>query len=181
MNRIIIQNSIFVVILLLTSCNPSYKKDERLTDYHYIINTTGKKIIHELPYIVPREYRDSMLRHYSEGSNAQQELEWTVSYVVGLTTEHTQAAIGYTDPFCLYNICDTTSLRWHNYWTQYDSVKVFCPFYWKPGGEMSDEKEHNRILNPTWQENRDNYPIIRDKTSRGFTYGGLRIFFHIWI
>jgi ATP-dependent DNA helicase RecG len=38
-------------------------------------------------------------------------------------------------------------------------------------------KDNILTVNPTWQENRDNYPIIRDKTSRGFTYGGLRIFF----
>jgi hypothetical protein len=154
MNRIIVPISILAAMLLFVSCdwdifNLVKSINERLTDYHYIINPSGKKIVHELPFGVPLEHRDSTLRYCSDGSNTQEELEWIVSYVVGLTKEHTQAAIGYTAPFCLYNVSDTTSLHWYNYWTgiEYDSTKVFCPFYWKHGGETSDEKERNWITN----------------------------------
>jgi hypothetical protein len=153
MNKIIVQISILAVMLFSVACDWDIfdiikSINKRLTDYHYMINPSGKRIVHELTFAIPCEYeKDSTLRYYSDGSNAQEELEWVVSYIVGLTKEHTQSAIGYMDPFCLYNICDTTSLHWYSYWTQYDSTKVFCPFYWKHGGETSDEKEHNRIGN----------------------------------
>jgi hypothetical protein len=147
MNRIA-QISILVVMLLFVACDLFKSINKRFTDYHYMINPSGKRIVHELTFGVPREYRDSTLRYYSDGSNDQEklELEWVVSYVVGLTKEHTQAVIGYWSPFYLYNISDTTSLYWDN-WEPYDSLK-FCPFYWGNDGNLAcDDRECNRISN----------------------------------
>jgi hypothetical protein len=138
---------LFAAVLPLVSCDPLLNsKDQRLTNSHYIINPTGKRMIHELTFSVPREHRDSTLRYYSNGANNREELEWIISYAVG-KGKNTQAAIGYSAPFCLYNIDDTTFLSWDKYWREYDDTVVFRPFYWKHDGETSDDKENNWMTN----------------------------------
>ena len=146
MNRIII--SLSAVLLLFTSCDPfASSKNKRLTNKHHIINPTGKRMIHELPFIVPLEDKDSLLHYYSNGENSQAELEWTLSYIVG-AIRHSQSVLGYKDPINLYNIDDTTCLYWTKYWIQYDdSLKKFCPFYWIPESSECDDNECNRITN----------------------------------
>jgi hypothetical protein len=154
MNRIIAQIGISAVMLLFVACDWDImdlfkSNNKRFTDCHYMINPRGKRIVHELTFGIPREHRDSTLLYFTDGSNAQEELEWTVSYVVGLMSEQTQAVIGYKAPCYLYNISDTTSLRWDKYWNRYDDSLKFCPFYWKDGSEgfACDNKECNRIAN----------------------------------
>jgi hypothetical protein len=142
-------------MLLLVACDWDIfdlfpAKDQRVTNYHYMINPSGKRMIHELTFNVPLEHGesggDSTLRHFSDGSNAQEELEWLLSYNVGTVRANPSVQLAYRDPFYLYNISDTSSLHWNKYWRQYDdSLKNFCPFYWIPGGETSDDKEFNWI------------------------------------
>ena len=128
-----------LAIISFSSCGPPV--NQRLTNYHYMINPTGKRIIHELTFGVPNEYRDSTLSYYSNGTNTREELEWKVSYVVGVGP-HSQAAIDYKAPFYFYNIDDTTVLYRDKYWNDHeDYIKIFTPFHlWSEPIICNDEE-----------------------------------------
>jgi hypothetical protein len=145
MNKIGIFMVLIFIIVKICACNES--KDQRLTDNHYIINTTGKKIVHELVCISQYVDADTFL-FYSSGEINQPELEWVVSCIVGKAGAHTLTLISYSS-FCLYNINDTSSLYWKYFFGGYDNPQDKYPQYLDGGvngRQEENEKEYVKTV-----------------------------------
>jgi hypothetical protein len=135
---------ITVVLVVMSSCIRDVY--QRYTDYHYITNTTGKPIIHEL--IGYDDYgidKDTFL-FYSSGLNNKLELEWKISCVVGLIRAHIPVMIGYKS-FHTYSIEDTTALHWKYASDGFKDPHSPPYFYDEYGGETCTDTECNRVLN----------------------------------
>jgi hypothetical protein len=140
---------ITAVLVITNSCIRDVY--QRYTDYHYITNTTGKPIIHEL--IGPSNYSSygiekDTFQFYSSGLVNTPELEWKISGVVGVKREHIPAVIAYKS-FNTYNIQDTTSLHWKYFLGGYDEPNIKYPqyIYDEYGGQTCTDTECNKVLN----------------------------------
>ncbi|MDR0559421.1 MAG: hypothetical protein LBG92_04580 [Prevotellaceae bacterium] len=107
--------TLFTAGLFMTACLP---EPHNVTTKHYITNTTGKKIVHELVgnhYFLPNEMNmsDTVRRFYSDGTVLTKEFEWSFSRSMVLGREHPETMF---DDTRIYNINDTVSLRWGLIW-----------------------------------------------------------------
>jgi hypothetical protein len=133
--------AIFVVIIFtimkISACGEP--KNQRLTDCHYMINGTGKKIVHEL-ICISKYVDEDTFRFYSNGVVNQPELEWVISCIVGKAGPHTPTMINYSS-FSLYNISDTSFLYWKYFSGGYDNPQDKYPQYFDGG--VNGRSENN--------------------------------------
>ncbi len=102
-------------LLLLLSLSGCELWNTREINNHYLVNETDKKIVHILYCSSSFLSQDSLEYYVNERCDTT--LEWTVSAITGIVTEH-----GYLtyEGFRIYNITDTTSIYWKNFWGGYE-------------------------------------------------------------
>ncbi|MDR0559424.1 MAG: hypothetical protein LBG92_04595 [Prevotellaceae bacterium] len=125
------KNVFFIIIvatgLFLTACDPVSTYIGRTN--HYITNTTGKRIVHELvgnTYFLPNEMSmsDTVRRFYSNGTVLTKEFEWSFSRSMSMQWDYPDMMISETR---IYNINDTVSLAWDVIW--YGEDRNYDQFY----------------------------------------------------
>jgi hypothetical protein len=129
---------VFFCFVLLTGILVSCGKPDRIREenYHYITNTTGQKIVHEV-ICIPKYVGTDTLRFFSSGATAQTELEWKTS---ASHPSYRDLVMYYLITY-IYCINDTTSVMWRGLWGR------------DPG--LKDGNKNFRIVNLTHRETDD--------------------------
>ena len=107
--------NLLLIITLLTACEPI---NQRATDNHYIINLTDKKIVHILNLDIRVVPEDSVV--FNINGTCDTTLEWNFSQITGIHRATLYGSIGGYHDFYVYNISDTTSLHWQNFYGGYE-------------------------------------------------------------
>ena len=117
-----------IVIVLLTAvvilggcCKLPYR---RLTYKHYVSNSTDKRFIH-IQYINRNRYVDIDSLFFYVDKRCKDSLEWTVSAIVGNTQKFADG-LNYKE-FYIYNLTDTTFLKWDDIMKGYKIVEPNSP------------------------------------------------------
>jgi hypothetical protein len=122
MKKIVALSIVVAISLCIVSCI-KYRAHARV-EYHYITNTSGKRIAHEV--ICNHQYvgKDT-LRFFSSGETYLAELEWVVS----ARFPNEREIVEYYWHTYIYCIDDTTSIRWGGLWGEGLSNKTLCNQY----------------------------------------------------
>ena len=144
------KNIIFSVFicLFLVSCVEWTRKQ---TDYHYIVNQSNKKVVHILYSNHELIKEDSLVFQIHE--NTDTTLEWKVSAIVGFGENFSH--LSYSS-FRIYNLTDTTSNYWENFWGGYEYNNTIPEILNKRDfGLESDnnKKETNKTIRYYWTIN----------------------------
>jgi hypothetical protein len=131
------------ISLLLTSCVK--EKVVRKIGYHYITNTTGKKIVHKV--ICNPEFTGGgkdTFQFFSSGEKAQIEQEWVIEVVLPIYEKH---VFHYWDTY-FYCINDTASVHWQALWDEPLSFTTHCNKY-LCAVDKDDETTENEFIETT--------------------------------
>ncbi|MDR0559420.1 MAG: hypothetical protein LBG92_04575 [Prevotellaceae bacterium] len=114
--------------LFMTACLP---ESHNVTTEHYITNTTGKKIVHELVgnhYFLPNEMNmsDTVRRFYSDGTVSTKESEWLLSRSMYIGRDFPDQMFLRT---YIYSINDTVSLYWSGLRLNFEENQNYDYFY----------------------------------------------------
>jgi len=107
--------NMLLIVTLITACEPM---NQRATDNHYIINMTNKKIIHLLYLDIRSIQQDSVM--FNIDGTCDTILEWNFSQITGIHKPRLYGSLGSYKDFYVYNISDTTSIHWQNFYSGYE-------------------------------------------------------------
>jgi hypothetical protein len=105
------KNLFFLVLLVCIFMGCIKSKSIKEVNYHYITNTSGKKIVHEVICNSECVGEDTLI-FFSRGMTKQSELEWKTSASF-ISYRQIIAYYLYTYIYC---IDDTTSILWNGLW-----------------------------------------------------------------
>jgi len=136
--------NLLVIIFVLPSCDPP---SQRITNNHYITNETNKQIVHKLFIDDSLIKEDSLV--FSVNGLSDSLFEWEVTCVKG-NVINGGSVINYSS-FVIYNITDTTSLLWKDFYRGYELNMQKLPQYFRSdnGTSVYDKNKHedNWIVN----------------------------------
>ncbi|MDD3078579.1 MAG: hypothetical protein PHH37_05695 [Paludibacter sp.] len=107
--------SLLLIVSLLTACEPM---NQRTTDNHYMINLTNKKIVHVLNLDIRVVPQDSVV--FKINGTCDTTLEWNFTQITGIHKPRLYGSLGSYKDFYVYNISDTTSIHWQNFYGGYE-------------------------------------------------------------